>query len=584
MKKEKIVAALKNDLGLKQNITSLEFNTKLKTYVGEERKIYKINFGEISTLLNFINNPSVTKLRDSFGLDNIRIINENGYLPLKRWEQRWDVPKKFQIKNNILYGFIQTKENIKHPTLWKQFPTKVYYIKNKRNEIWVKIINWNKKFIPKFRNNAHYKIIDAYLSLKVPDGYIGVASRSKDKLQFLLLQKMRINGFFLESLGLLWGEMGKSTKSNDRRTFSFSNKRPEIILHIIKFISLFGVNGNNLKVEIPTNEKYRSNKNKIRSFWSKTPGINGGELKIYFVDKKMAYPGACQIKHHSLLLKFLLLFTLNAILYKKLTKSDSTALLKGLLASEGSVILKYGKIENVSFENLDVKLIELFVRCLNVIGITWKSSYVKIFIQGWDNYLKIFRYGLLDLNDLDYYKFSYGFYNYKKIQDIITTKNIGKRRFTAKEFADKHNLRSTRNVIRRLRKLVNSGFLVMSGCGTKKSPYIFIITKKANNFFDDIIKIKKTIDKLELQYPEFKKYIESIEKRQLKNKFELKNCDLNFLNGLEINSWYSLKDIQHKIRYSRGHTNTVMPWLVRKGFAEKEKHGNKMFYKIIKTP
>lgn len=113
--------------------------------------------------------------------------------------------------------------------------------------------------------------------------------------------------------------------------------------------------------------------------------------------------------------------------------------------------------------------------------------------------------------------------------------------------------------------------LNISGSGTKKSPYVFKITGKAREFFYDIEGIEKTIKELESNYTSFKCYIESIENRQLRNRFKFKTRDLKFVQGLKLNSWYSLTDIRNEVGCSRGHATTVMPWLVRKGFAIKEK-------------
>lgn len=587
MKIEKIVTIYENKLNLNKGVTSKEFNKKIVEYsqknlYKDQNKLLEKNYLSWKFL---IKTASESKNTVKFKVSEIRLLKEGDFLPLKRWSFVWGIPEKFKIRCNkkkrkYLSGLMLPIKNIKHKNLWKQCPTKVFYEKEGQ-KFWIEIKKWRGPCPPELKNREYYKIKNNKIGLIVPKKYIAIYSKSANKTDFILIKKKFLCGeLFWENMGLFYGEMNKSVNGSSYRTFSFVNKRPEIIIHAIKFLHCFDVNKDDLEFQIHINEKFKQ-RNRIIKFWSKKLEAPKNNFSVILTERKINFPGACNIRYHSAIFKLMMMLLLDLIKKEKLNRNQIIPLTRGLIASEGSIILKNGKIENISFENLDLDIINLFIYCLEALEIKWKVSYTKIFFRKMENYVKCLNHDILKLSAKDNFRFLYGFYNYKEVQDLIKLSKLSTR-FTASEYAGKNKIKHSTAALRKLRYLVKKGFVKISGEGTKKSPFIFSINHEFENLLKIVEKIKLKLGKLRIEYPEIWNEIKYLEKVQEENKLKLKPRDVRFINKLEINKWYSLKEIGQSIGYGRGYVTTVMPLLAKKGVATRNMRGNVVKYKIIK--
>ncbi len=145
---------------------------------------------------------------------------------------------------DLSYSQIQSRLNVSKSTLsnWlKDFPLSSQRINELRSN--------NPKRIERFRNT---------MKKKRDKGFEEVFQKVKNEIGVLSKRELLIGGIFL-----YWGEGSKSADY----TTSVSNTDPDVIKFFIKWLSLFGVKRNNLKINLHLYNDMSINKEV--NFWAK---------------------------------------------------------------------------------------------------------------------------------------------------------------------------------------------------------------------------------------------------------------------------------------------------------------------------
>ncbi|MBL7206404.1 MAG: hypothetical protein ISS36_02280 [Candidatus Aenigmarchaeota archaeon] len=308
---------------------------------------------------------------------------------------------------------------------------------------------WKYDFIPN-----SFKIKDGILYFRIPEGKLGIWYITKNnKINFLVLPKnIRIDNELCEGLGLLDGEMIKSMRGKSRHYISFTNSQPILIKKAMKILLKF-IPKDRLLSQIILNIKDENNIERLKKeslrYWIRNVGIKKTQFVKIMLDKRYRTTvdfGSLSIKYYDTFLRFIFQNILEIIKKDNIPSNEefTKSFFKGLFAAESSVNLAPNNYINyISIGVSSPKEREYYINMLNFIGIKtgfinhsvsnedarkrgWKRGTGGYFvIQGIENYLKVYEYGLLEMfpKKLLYFLFGLINYRYNKIDSIESNLN-----------------------------------------------------------------------------------------------------------------------------------------------------------------
>jgi hypothetical protein len=244
---------------------------------------------------------------------------------------------------------------------------------------------------------------------------------------------IRVDDSFWEVLGLMQGEMLKSTKSNACQ-IGFSNSNPDIINYFLLFFERFFhikriewkasilVNSKNMKIDEIIHVKKHGKKT-----WSSKTGIPIKNFtKIHFCSKhgnsrsKSKY-GNLNVRYSNTVFRTFIQNLLERL--KKTIESNrklSAAYLRGVLAAEGSCYIRKYYLNSVEIGATKLKDFENYENCLNTLGIkNYKRCASKIRICGWNNFYKLWKIGAFKLHKERERKFIQGFIKNENTRKLL---------------------------------------------------------------------------------------------------------------------------------------------------------------------
>jgi hypothetical protein len=344
-----------------------------------------------------------------------RKLNVGNRIPLRKWENEWQLPdeckieryetnlkihgKEIKIERYRLLGKMGNSSSIKAKKFYKGLLTRglPYIIEN--GCVWC-ILKSN--FSPNIIAKASYLSTDGkWLYLKVPEDKIGVWYKNRlNKINFCIIPKeIDLTDEFWEVFGILQGEMTR--KSEDIRV---SNTEPLVINLILYFFDrsklilkddwniTVSVNSKN----IPQNGRDEFSK-KIKEYWSAKLNIPpekitnifwydqfNSTLDINYGEINLTFENACLKKVIDLLLEFA---------KREAVKNKKYAIpfLRGLFAAEGNVTSD--KTKRLLEIRLSAKKLEerkLYKRICKVAGLeaVCEIKHHHVRIHGLINFLK----------------------------------------------------------------------------------------------------------------------------------------------------------------------------------------------------
>ena len=234
-------------------------------------------------------------------------------------------------------------------------------------------------------------------------------SNGKWPKEIALNRYMTLDALALEGLGLWEGEGGKN------KGLYFGNSSPELINRFLGFAEArLGISRKEFKVTVNSPDA-RAN---LREKWSKTLGIPLRNVTSICVDERINFEYA-QIYLNSVILVELMknfLYNMKQIILSSI--ENTASFLRGLFASEGSVILKEsGVLFHIDFSAKDPEAVQFYKKCLDRLGIMhgkYMSQGQKFPIYGWRNFKRFRELGIHTLHPEKRAKFEKGFASYKR--------------------------------------------------------------------------------------------------------------------------------------------------------------------------
>lgn len=307
-----------------------------------------------------------------------------------------------------------------------------------------------------------------------------------------------------EAVGLIVGEgfIGE-------RSFVFANSNEKAIREIIDFLKQFKVP---LKfyLEISMKEKSKNFIKDSQRFWKQSLNLDINRVRLRREFHSIAKYGTIHVGiNNSLiakLLKQVIKLSKRKIENKKLLL---VGYLKGIIAAEGNVNIKK-KTNCVYMVRISASKKEErdhYKRCLENIGIkiyckdmptiskqeakekNWKTNKGRagaVIISRWENFVKIFELGLLDLNLDKKQKFSKHFLSNKFTRQFLDFNYFLNKRFSMKEAQMHFNFKGKN--VNRVLTLYKQGHL--SRKNVNKTKFIYKPTKKYLKLYNKLIHLR----------------------------------------------------------------------------------------------
>jgi|GEM_PF-5576564 len=264
------------------------------------------------------------------------------------------------------------------------------------------------------------------------------------RFNYLILPRyIPLDELTLVSLGLLEAEMEVSVPNSSQ--ISFTNCEPNLINLIIKFFERIGIKPTCWKWYIAFNfkllnlESYQTTKMReelAKNFWMKNTFISpfmkikkvfiytGNRRNLNF-DPDTIRRGTLKISYYNIILRKIILELLKEIKKTILKRKDKTMVknyIRGIIAGEGSVKLsKSGAIDSVAIGSMNSFNKRFFRKCLKILGIKPSKDQKNCCgINNKENFFKIYKLGLFDLNKTRYRKFLIGLSRFRRFLKMET--------------------------------------------------------------------------------------------------------------------------------------------------------------------
>jgi len=243
-----------------------------------------------------------------------------------------------------------------------------------------------------------------------------------------------------ETIGFLWGD----GSTENVRSLRFTNSEPSTLDFTINFFGSMGIKRKMWKAQIiwsGPSEPSKEIKKECKKFWSREILIPKENIKSVLWSKCKANRtkfGSCRIFIDNAILfeifvNGILKWCKDRIKDENLEKEILQPLVRGVLASEGSIDFRRGVIQRISiafdpYSNEEI----LFRKMFKCLGISTLPNHKNAFsIDGWDNFLRLFLIDSFILDKNSNEKFCSGFihhkstsFRYKMLNDIKHGKQI----------------------------------------------------------------------------------------------------------------------------------------------------------------
>lgn len=357
------------------------------------------------------------------------------------------------------------------------------------------------------------------------------------------------------NLGLIYGD-GRTSMS-EACAFTFTNKEPELVKTILDFLEdCFGIARKNVSWHTNLNTDMKNNHeyiNECEKNWQDYCGLEKEKIRnISWSDKVKAKYGIVHINYFNSSFRMIIQTLVESIQkYAEVVSEFSIPYIKGLIAAEGSVILKRktGGLDSISIGNISQDGLRHFSSCLSCIGIDNSIKVKEIRIHGWRNFLKIQRFGLTDLYPEKRAKFESGLANSLKTVRLYRLKYFSKP-ITSLDFANLLGYSTRDSAVQIIiKKFIRQGFLARKRNGKS---YFYQLTPKGNYLMN-------FLPKHEIN----KNY--NVPKRITEKQKKL----LCFLG----NNKFSTKEISFNMGLSDSYTRTYLGELKRRGLVFSKEFG-----------
>ena len=272
------------------------------------------------------------------------------------------------------------------------------------------------ELIPKERK-IDTKLLDTKISIK----YLSRKQGGSDSKRIEITNKVEFTPALIKAVAIYYGEGNSSTK---RRLSNFVNSNPAVVNAGIKLFELLGINKSELKARVKVYNPSIDDE-ELKKYWS---GLTGVLLQNFFKTEvsyskpiykrnreKPSKFGRLEIIYSSVIIKEIIDNLVKEV--KKFALENSEVrreFLKGLIAGEGSVLLKDSKkLQELRISSCD-KNEQRFIRELlqkEGIRLTDKEREFYVPFYGFDNFKIISKFGLFDLHPDKRQKFYLGFKN-----------------------------------------------------------------------------------------------------------------------------------------------------------------------------
>ena len=255
-----------------------------------------------------------------------------------------------------------------------------------------------------------------------------------------------------KALGLIVGEGFVGD-----RNFIFANSNENAIKEVLDFLKQFNL-PIKMYLEISMKNKFKSFEKYCQKFWENNLGVNLNKIRLRKEFNNITRHGTIHLTLNNSLIARLLKQIINTSKRKvEKNKKLSIDYLKGIIAAEGNVNAKTTTTNCLYMVRISASKKEErehYKRCLKRVGITiycedmetisaeegirrgWKTSKGRagaVIISRWENFVKLFENGLLNLNTDKKTKFLQYFTNNKFTKQFLEFEYFLGKEFTMKD-------------------------------------------------------------------------------------------------------------------------------------------------------
>ncbi len=279
---------------------------------------------------------------------------------------------------------------------------------------------------------------------------------------------IKINLFFMEIMGLYFGDGLNSRNPRSNRSVNFCNNCFELHQLWIKFLENFMLNKDQLRAQIQVGINNDLKNNELLDYWSLNTGIKKQNFQGISIKKNKAKRyGLLVVNFNNKLFRsiFNKIFDFCLDLCKE-DRDFAKAFLKGLFAAEGHVQLnRNNSLATMSITIKDKKRRFFVQSLLENLDIKSRNCYERLDITGYLNFETIHSLKIANLHPEKGHTFKLGFKNLlnssatkalTKIKILNLLKNENLTRFEISKKVD----RGTSAIHKSLRDLENKGFVM----------------------------------------------------------------------------------------------------------------------------
>ncbi|MBN2423229.1 hypothetical protein JXB41_08455 [Candidatus Woesearchaeota archaeon] len=246
--------------------------------------------------------------------------------------------------------------------------------------------------LPK-KSRLGYTLYINYLPDKLFVKYKALARQ----VEHIFPKELILDNNFFTALGLSTGD-GLNNPSIRNTHYNFANSNFYLVYIVYNWLlKYFNINKRSFQFQLFQKNKNLDSIVKIRSFFN----INTSRIKVYYSNRYKEDVLVIQISNPIFQLLYLKLFD---TLKQEILKNENyrRSFLKGLFAAEGHVKHSiYGTIENLSFAfnpHNEIELAQFIFECFNREGIEFKINDSLIYTCGYNNMLKTYLLGIIQLH------------------------------------------------------------------------------------------------------------------------------------------------------------------------------------------